>query len=88
MKLINLNHNLKHYVAHIEDDATALRVSRAMLDCCPAHALMELVRNNGFSLADLSRAYKNKYSNRKNWAGWSLELAELDEIEFERLNDI
>lgn len=79
---------LKFYVSHIEDDETALKVSRALGDCSPAHALMELVRNEGFSLEMIEWAYKNKYSNRKSWAGWTLRGDELAEFEYERANDI
>lgn len=79
---------LKFYVSHIEDELTALKVSRALSDCSPAHALMELVRNEGFSLEMIERAYKNKYSNRKSWAGWTLRGDELAEYEFERMHDI
>jgi hypothetical protein len=87
-KRLNINHKLKWYVAHIEDDATALRVARALADCTPAHALMELVRNDGFSLEDCSQAYKNQYSNRKSWAGWSLAGDEIAEFEYEKAHDI
>lgn len=86
--ILNINHRLKWYVSHIEDDLTALKVSKALADCTPAHALMELVRNDGVDLGQASTAYKAKYSNRKNWVGWSLAGAEEAEFEFERIHDI
>ena len=84
----NMHLALKFYVSHIEDDLIALKVSRALADCFPAHALMELVRNEGLPLGLLERAYKNKYSKRKSWAGWTLRGDELAEYEFQRIHDI
>ena len=46
----NMHLALKFYVSHIEDDLIALKVSRALADCFPAHALMELVRNEAYPL--------------------------------------
>lgn len=82
---LNINHNLKWFVSHISDDLTALKVARALADCTPAHALMELVRNEGVSLEDCTVAYKAKYTVGGHW---SLANAEKAEFEFERMNDI
>jgi hypothetical protein len=82
---LNIHHNLKWFVSHIADDLTALKVSRALSDCTPAHALMELVRNDGVSLEACSTAYKSKYTVGGHW---SLAGAEQAEFEFERMNDI
>jgi hypothetical protein len=87
-RILNINHRLNWYVSHIEDDLTALKVSKALANCTPAHALMELVRNDGVDLGQASTAYKAQYSNRKNWVGWTLACAEQAEYEFERIHDI
>jgi hypothetical protein len=84
-RTLNINHNLKWFVAHIDDDLTALKVARALSDCTPAHALMELVRNDGVALDQASIAYKAKYPVGSRW---TLANAEKAEFEFERMNDI
>jgi hypothetical protein len=61
MSHLKLNHNLKHFVSHIDDDMTALKVAKALLNCTPAHALMELVRNDNLDIMLASQAYKLKY---------------------------
>jgi len=68
-KLLNLHHSLKHYVAHIEDDETALRVARALVDCTPANACLSLVNSNLATFEQVSDAYRNKYSIKAG-AGW------------------
>jgi hypothetical protein len=83
-KLINLHHNLKHFVSHIEDDATALVVARALADCTPAHALMELVRNTGLDQSMAFIAYKKKMA----FPAISLVIAEAEEIAYESANSI
>lgn len=83
-KLINLHHNLKHFVDHIEDDVMALRVSRALSDCTPAHALMDLVRNEGLDQSIAFIAYKKKMA----FPAISLVIAEAEEIAYESANGI
>ena len=83
-KLLNLNHNLKHFVSHIDDEMTALRVARALADCTPAHALMELVRNEGLDQSLAFTAYKKKMA----FPAISLVIAEAEEISYESANGI
>jgi hypothetical protein len=83
-KLLNLAHNLKHFVDHIQNDATALSVARALSDCTPAHALMELVRNEGLDQSVAFTAYKKKMA----FPAISLEIAEAEEIAYESSHGI
>ena len=86
--LSSFDPRLQSRVSHVTDELQAVKIIQALADCTPAHALMELVRNDGVTLEACTVAYKTQNSNRKNWTGWSLAGAEQDEFEFERINDI
>jgi hypothetical protein len=86
--LSSFDPRLQAQVSHVSDESQAVKIIQALADCTPAHALMELVRNQGFDLAVVTTAYKHAYSNRKSWVGWSLAGAEQEEFEFERQYDI
>lgn len=68
-KPLNIAHNLKHFVVHIEDDETALRVAHALVDCTPANACLSLVNSDLATLEQVSIAFRNKYSIKAG-AGW------------------
>ena len=74
-RLLNLHHSLKHYVAHIEDDATALRVAGALVDCTPANALLSLVNSKLATLDQVQTAFRTKYSIKAGscWLGLQAE---------------
>lgn len=72
----------------IESESTRKSVLSALLDCSPAHALMELVRNNGLNYMVAHKAFKNKYKKHTNFAGWSLRGEEQNEYHHETLYDI
>lgn len=86
--LSSFDPRLQARVSHVADESQAVKIIQALANCTPAHALMELVRNQGFDLAQVTTAYKATYSNRKSWVGWSLAGEEQAEYEFERINDI
>ena len=72
----------------IESESIRKSVLSALLDCSPAHALMELVRNNGLNYMVAHGAYKNKFPKATNFAGWSLRGEEQNEYWHERQFDI
>ena len=76
-------------VSHIADQAAAIQVAKALRDCEPCGALMNLVRANVVSLHDATQAYfKRLGATSKNFVvGYTVADGEREEWELSKRYD-